>query len=163
MEIRVSLHMFEPIPLNLPPYKAQLKRSAGKLFIFDILRRKYLQLTPEEWVRQHWVNFLQQMGYPKNLMAIEAGLQVHGQARRSDLMVYDKSGAPLLLAEFKAPSVKIDQKVIDQIAAYNITHKTPYLLVSNGLNHFIYRVNFSDGSVEALLEFPFYQTLTNPE
>ncbi len=149
--------MFTPIPLNLPAYAAKLERSADKLFIFDELRKKRLVLTPEEWVRQHWVHHLVAQGYPKALIRIEGGLRLNDMPRRSDLVVYDTQGNKVLLAEFKAPNVRISQSVFVQIAQYNTVHRIPFLLVSNGLQHHYCRIHFDTGSVEFLDELPPYR------
>lgn len=150
--------MFTPIPLNLPAYAAKLERSAGKLFIFDELRKKRLVLTPEEWVRQQWIQHLiQAKGYPRSLIRIEGGLRLNDMQRRSDLVVYNTHGDKILLAEFKAPAVKITQAVFVQIAHYNTVHRIPFLLVSNGLQHHYCRVDFGTGSVEFLDDLPAYR------
>lgn len=149
--------MFRPIPLNLPTFPLKLTRKANIVFVFDILRKKNLVLTPEEWVRQHWIHYLHQhKKYPKTLMKSEGGLQLNELQRRSDLIVYNKSGAKVLLAEFKAPSVKITQQTFEQIANYNTIHKISLLIVSNGMEHYYCRVNFEDSSFEFIPELPNY-------
>ena len=149
--------MFTPIPLNLPAYAANIQRDGTKLLIFDELRKKQLVLTPEEWVRQHWVHHLiNDKGYPRSLIKIEGGLTVNTMARRSDLMVYDTQGNKILLAEFKAPSVKITQAVFEQIARYNMVHRVPLLLVSNGLQHYYCRIHFESERFEFLPDLPGY-------
>lgn len=149
--------MFTPIPLNLPAYAAKIQQNGSKLFIFDGLRKKRLELTPEEWVRQHWIQHLiHAKGYPKSLIQIEGGLSLNGMPRRSDLVVYDTSGNKILLAEFKAPSVKITQAVFEQIARYNTVHRIPLLLVSNGLQHYYCRIRFQEGNFEFLADLPAY-------
>src|SRR5690606_16555533 len=102
--------MFVPMPLNLPPFDAKIVNKGGKLYIFDALRKKLLVLTPEEWVRQHWVHHLTRaMNYPKSLISLEGGLRLHELNKRSDLIIFDPAGNKILMAEFKAPSVKISQ------------------------------------------------------
>lgn len=150
--------MFHPTPLNLPPFAANITSKDGRLYIFDALRKKQLVLTPEEWVRQHWVHCLiTEKGYPKALINIEGGLRLHEMNKRSDLIVYDTSGQKVLMAEFKAPSVKITQAAFDQIANYNIVHRIPLLLVSNGLDHYYCKVDFEEKSFRFLPELPEYQ------
>ncbi len=150
--------MFDPIPLNLPPFAAQITDKGGKLYIFDALRKKQLVLTPEEWVRQHWVHYLvEEKKYPKTLINVEGGLRLHELHKRSDLIVFDTSGQKILMAEFKAPSVKITQAAFDQIANYNIVHRIPLLLVSNGLEHYYCEVDFEKKSFRFLPELPVYQ------
>ncbi|SFC54232.1 Type I restriction enzyme R protein N terminus (HSDR_N) [Parapedobacter composti] len=149
--------MFTPIPLNLPAYPARIQRAGTRLFIFDELRRKQLVLTPEEWVRQHWVHHLiSAKKYPRALIKLEGGLKLHDMPRRSDLVIYNNLGNKILLAEFKAPSVKITQAAFEQIARYNSVHRIPLLLVSNGLEHYYCRIHFAEGRVEFLADLPDY-------
>ena len=149
--------MFTPIPLNLPAYAANIQRDGTKLLIFDELRKKQLVLTPEEWVRQHWIHHLiHGKRYPRSLIKIEGGLTINNMPRRSDLMVYDTSGNKILLAEFKAPTVKITQAAFEQIARYNMVHRVPLLLVSNGLQHYYCRIHFSEERFEFLSDLPDY-------
>lgn len=149
--------MFTPIPLNLPAYAAKIQREGTKLFIFDELRKKQLVLTPEEWVRQHWVQHLiRAKRYPKALIKIEGGLRFNDMRRRSDLVIYDTYGNKILLAEFKAPSVKITQAAFEQIARYNKVHRIPFLLVSNGLQHYYCRIDFEQERFEFLADLPDY-------
>src|SRR5690606_15522306 len=115
--------MFTPIPLNLPPHPFQLQVKEGQVYIFDELRKRHLLVTPEEWVRQHWIQHLMnQKGFPKALIQSEGGLTLNSLNKRTDLVVFDRTGERLLIAEFKAPSIKISQSVFDQIARYNIVH-----------------------------------------
>ena len=149
--------MFSPVPLNLPPTSLKLSRIKDKIYIFDILRKKNLVLTPEEWVRQHWVHFLHQhKKYPISLMKIEGGLILNDLRKRSDLIIYNNQGKKILLAEFKAPEVKINTKTFEQISAYNSKHKIPLLLVSNGIDHYFCKVNFEDNSYHFIEDLPIY-------
>src|SRR5690606_15557533 len=135
--------MFKGIPLNLPPYAFQLREENKKVYIFDDLRKKYLLVTPEEWVRQHWIQYLiNHKGYPKTLIQSEGGLRLNDLRKRTDLIVFNSKGERVLIAEFKAPAIKITQQVFDQVARYNFIHKVPLLLVSNGLTHFYCKVDF---------------------
>lgn len=150
--------MFTPIPLDLPAYPAKIRQDGGKFFILDELRKKTLLLTPEEWVRQHWIHHLiNTKKYPKSLIKIEGGLRLNEMQRRSDLLIYDTYGDKILLAEFKAPSIKITQAAFEQIANYNTVHRIPLLLVSNGLQHYYCRIHFEHQRVEFLEELPDYQ------
>jgi len=152
--------MFTPIPLNLPAYAADIRRDGTKLLIFDELRKKQLVLTPEEWVRQHWIHHLiHGKRYPRSLINIEGGLTLNSMARRSDLVIYNTQGDKILLAEFKAPSVKISQAAFEQIARYNMVHRVPLLLVSNGLTHYYCRIHFEEGRFEFLADLPTYPQL----
>ena len=130
-------------PLQLPPYPFKITEDNGKLTLFDDIRKKHILLTPEEWVRQHFVQYLiNQKGYPKSLIKLEGGLKLHGKARRTDIVVFNAKGERILLIECKAPSVKIDQKVFDQVARYNMVHKVALLAVSNGMEHYYCRINY---------------------
>lgn len=152
--------MFNPIPLNLPPYPAKLTKENETIFIFDDLRKKKLVLTPEEWVRQHWVHYLHlQKKYPKSLMKIEGGLKLNDLQKRSDLLIYNNRGEKIVLAEFKAPHIKITQVTFEQIANYNSIHKIPLLLVSNGLEHYYCKIDFQNSSFIFIEELPSYDQL----
>lgn len=145
-------------PLNLPQYDIKIKTEKGKQFIFDSTRKKYLVLTPEEWVRQNFIEFLvQEKGFSRGLIHIEKGLKLNELSKRADALVYNNSAAPVVLIEFKAPSVKITQEVFEQIGRYNSAFKVPYLIVSNGLMHYCAKINFKENSFEFLNEIPDYQ------
>ena len=145
-------------PLQLPPYPFKIINDNGRLTLFDDIRKKHIVLTPEEWVRQHFVQYLiNQKGYPKSLIRLEGGLKFHGNTRRTDIVVFNTSGEKILLIECKAPSVKIDQKVFDQVARYNMVHRVSLLAVSNGLNHYYCRINFLDNSYRFIDDIPAYQ------
>jgi hypothetical protein len=123
--------------LNLPAIQPQLLKEDGQVFVFDRLRKKYILLTPEEWVRQHWICFLiDHQGFSKSLLVSERGLVYNGLQKRTDLLVYDRSGLPYFLIECKAPDVEINQKVLSQAIAYNQTLKCPFIALSNGKRHF---------------------------
>ena len=159
-KILVYLCMFSPTPLNLPPFKAKISKKNNAIYIFDELRKKDLVLTPEEWVRQHWINYLSLMkNYPKALMHIEGGLKLNNLQKRSDLLIYNSSGHKVVLAEFKAPHIKITQQVFEQIANYNTVHRIPYLLVSNGMNHYYCKIDFIKKSYEFLEDLPNYNEI----
>lgn len=122
--------------LNLPAIVPKFLNKEGKVFIFDFLRKKYLLLTPEEWVRQHWIHFLiSNQGYPKGLLALEKGLVYNGLQKRTDLVVFDRAGLPYLLVECKAPDIEINQQVLSQALAYNQTLKCPFIALTNGRKH----------------------------
>ncbi|HMR17850.1 MAG TPA: type I restriction enzyme HsdR N-terminal domain-containing protein [Sphingobacterium sp.] len=149
--------MFKLTRLNLPPYALKLKRIDEKVYVFDELRKKNLLLTPEEWVRQHWIHHLcTHKKYPRALMRIEGGMALQGLQKRTDLVIYNHDGEKILLAEFKAPGVKIGQKTFEQISNYNSQHKIPLLLVSNGLEHYYCRINFKNNSFDFLKDLPNY-------
>lgn len=143
--------------LNLPPFNINVKKTDGKLSVLDPLRHRFVALTPEEWVRQHFVNFLlTEKGYPSALMANEIQIDLNNQKRRCDSVVYGRNLEPLVIVEYKAPEVNITQAVFDQIARYNIVLKVKYLIVSNGLNHFCCKMNYEDQSFVYLPEIPSY-------
>lgn len=149
-------------PLNLPPCDLRVRPDTdsrrGGYEVFDTARRRWVALTPEEWVRQHFVHYLQTaLGYPSHYIANEVALDLNGLSRRSDTVVYDRSLRPVLLVEYKAPSVAVTQKVFDQIARYNIVIGARVLVVSNGLQHYCCRF---DGSTYTFLpEIPRYSAL----
>lgn len=146
-------------PLNLPPYPFRITERGGQFFVFDEIRKKTLLITPEEWVRQHFVQYLTlQKKYPKSLIQLEGGLKLHGQSKRSDILVFNSLGEKILLVECKAPSVKITQAVFDQIARYNIIHRVPLLAVTNGLQHFYCKINFDEEKYSYLKELPDYES-----
>lgn len=123
-----------PLPeLNLPAIDPRRLRGEE---IFDRLRRKWVALTPEEWVRQHFVDFLINAGFPESLMANEVGISLNNTRRRCDTVIYTRTLTPWAIVEYKRPSVQITQKVFDQIMRYNLVLGVPYLIVSNGLRHF---------------------------
>ncbi len=146
--------------LNLPAFEIQLKEEGRKVYVFDSIRKKYIRLTPEEWVRQHFVHYLiNQLSYPMSLIANEQRIKVGELDRRSDTVVYSRQIKPLMLLEYKAPNVSIDQKVIEQALQYNMALRVPYLVLSNGLEHFSYKLNYKKLSYEVLDYIPSYEEL----
>ena len=146
--------------LNLPRYEISVKRNGERLTIFDFLRRRHVALTPEEWVRQHFVHFLvEHKGYPKGLLANEVELSVGEKNLRCDSILYDPSLKPRMIVEYKAPSVVVTQKVFQQIATYNLLLHVDYLIVSNGLRHFCCRMDYEHNSYAFLSEIPSYTAL----
>lgn len=143
--------------LNFPPIDAQIRVQNGKQFIYDIIRKKYIALTPEEWVRQHLVHFLiNERQCPKGLIAVERGLKHNGLQRRFDVVVYSRNLTPWLIVECKAPQVAITQQTFDQIARYNMSLQVPYLLVTNGLQHFCCEIDYLQRSFSYLQDMPFF-------
>lgn len=148
------------LELNLPYFEKKIIRDGDKLQIFDIIRKRYVALTPEEWVRQHFVHFLiDQKGFPMSHMSNEKQLKLNGMSRRCDTVVYDSSLRPMLIAEYKAPTVEITQKTFDQICRYNIVLKVRFLIVSNGLRHFCCRIDYDNNSYTFLPDIPTYEML----
>lgn len=143
--------------LNFKPYQFKIKSSENKPFIFDQIRKKYIVLTPEEWVRQHTVSFLiHELKYPLSRIAIERQLKVNNLTKRFDIVVFDNLGAPLILVECKAPKVKISQETFDQIARYNLQLNAPLLMLTNGLNHYYCSLNNVKKSYDFLANLPSY-------
>jgi type I site-specific restriction endonuclease len=135
-----------------------MKTEQGSRQIFDPVRKKMVKLDPEEWVRQNLIQFLHlEKKYPTSLMAVEKGLTVNGLRKRFDILCYNNDSKPLLLVECKAPSVKISQSAFDQISIYNLQFKVPFLLVSNGLEHFCCQLDYQNNSYSFLSEIPDYQ------
>lgn len=147
--------------LNLPAFDFKLSSGDdGIKRIFDCLRNKFVALTPEEWVRQHFVNYLiTSLSYPRGLMANEVSLKLNRTSRRCDTIVYSREGRPLVVIEYKAPAVNITQSVFDQIARYNSIIGAPYMIVSNGLAHYCCRFDKSQMSYRFLHDIPRYDLL----
>lgn len=146
--------------LNLPLYTPKMKEKDGKKLIFDPLRQKYVVLTPEEWVRQRFINYLITVkGYPKELMGNEIALTLNGTSRRCDTVVYDKYLAPLMVIEYKAAQVNITQAVFDQIVRYNMVMQVNYLIVSNGRSHYCCEIDYSNKRYNFLADVPNYTAI----
>ncbi|MBS1504066.1 MAG: type I restriction enzyme HsdR N-terminal domain-containing protein, partial [Bacteroidetes bacterium] len=132
----------------------------GKLMLFDEIRKKHIVLTPEEWVRQHFVQFLiNQKGYPRSLIRLEGGLKLHGMQRRTDIVVFNSAGERILIVECKSPDVGITQKVFDQVARYNMVHKVSILAVSNGIDHYYCHIDFEEARYRFIEELPGYKEI----
>ncbi len=141
--------------LNLPDFQFKLKGDKGKTLIFDAFRKKYVVLTPEEWVRQNVLEYLvQYKSYPKGWIAVEKEIDLNGLKRRYDALVYTPEGDVWLLIEFKAPHIPITETVFRQISAYNFKIKAPNLLVSNGLQHFFAQMDLERQSYRFLEDIP---------
>ncbi|QQL51551.1 type I restriction enzyme HsdR N-terminal domain-containing protein [Mucilaginibacter ginkgonis] len=127
--------------------------------MFDEIRKKEILVTPEEWVRQHFIRFLiGHKGYPKSLIKVEGGLKLHGMQRRSDILLHNNNGQKIGLVECKAPGVPIDQKVFEQAANYNMVHKVQLLVVTNGLTTYQAQINFEEKNYKFLEELPAYNS-----
>ena len=146
------------IKLNLPTYNFKLKSKENKTLIFDKLRKKYMVLTPEEWVRQHFVHFLiDKKNYPTSLIAVEKQLTINNRKKRTDILVFNTEGTPEIIVECKAPTIKITQDTFDQIARYNLKLKANFLIVTNGLVHFYCKMDFENETYIFLKEIPDYK------
>ena len=146
--------------LNLPAYDVRLRGTREKPEIFDFLRRRFVALTPEEWVRQHFTHFLvEHKGYPQALLGNEIELKTGGKRLRCDSILYNKDMSPHMILEYKAPSVALTQKVFNQISTYNFLLHVDYLIVSNGLQHYCCRMDYERGEYDFLPEIPDYEVI----
>lgn len=147
--------------LNLPAYSYRIEQRRGKLAIFDPIRKKFIILTPEEWVRQHFINYMiSQLGYPASLIRVESGTQYNQRAKRTDVLVYDQHLKPLVLVECKAAHVPINQATFDQASVYNKTLKARVVICTNGMVHYACRYDEASGTVTFLDKIPPYSDLT---
>jgi len=148
--------------LNLPSFDAKIRKNNDNFEVFDLLRKKYVALTPEEWVRQNFVNYLiSEKNYPVSLMVNEANINLNNLNRRCDTVVYNNKLEPNVIIEYKKPDIVITQKVFDQIAKYNLVLKVGYLIVSNGITHYCCKMNYDDMSFKYLSEIPDYATVSS--
>lgn len=148
------------IRLNLPPYAIRLKQDSDKYYVFDDLRQRFVRLTPEEWVRQHFVHYLtDHLGYPRELLMNEVPLQLGSLKKRSDTVLYDRTLRAQMLIEYKAPSIRLSEAVLEQIVRYNYHFRVPYLVLSNGLEHVAYQIDYTQMSYKQLEEIPHYLAL----
>jgi type I site-specific restriction endonuclease len=146
--------------LNLPEVELRIRTNGERKEVFDDIRKSFVALTPEEWVRQHFVHYLvDQKLVPRSLIAVEASLTVNRMKKRADIIVYRKNGTPCLIVECKAPEVKMTQAAFDQAAVYNMSLQVPYLVVTNGLTHFACRIDKDKGKIEFLKELPEYNNM----
>ncbi|MBR1387212.1 MAG: type I restriction enzyme HsdR N-terminal domain-containing protein [Alloprevotella sp.] len=152
-----------PFPaLNLPAAELRIRRTEADAYeVFDFLRRRYVKLTPEEWVRQHFTHFLvEERGFPAGLLGNEVCVEVNGARRRCDSLLFDRQGLrPRLIAEYKAPTVVLTQDVFTQIQSYNSVLRADYLVVSNGLTHYVCRMDYATARPEFLADIPHYEAL----
>ena len=142
------------LKLNFPDFEFKLKSIDSKTFIFDFIRKNYYLLTPEEWVRQHVLHFLVYKKITKSHIAVEKQIKINNLVKRFDILVYDRDGQPLILIECKSPSVKIDQRVFDQIAIYNLKIKSKFLMISNGLDHLYFKIDQVNKTHNFVKHFP---------
>jgi hypothetical protein len=144
--------------LNLPDYEIKIGEKDGKKTILDILRQKYVALTPEEWVRQHFIHYIiDHRGYPMGLLANEVKLKIGDKSLRCDSVLYDRQLNPRMIMEFKAPTIKLTQKVFDQISVYNLLLKVDYLVVSNGMQSFCCKMDYEHHTYNFLPDIPDYE------
>ena len=148
------------VQLNLPPYQIRVKETGGRKQIFDILRRKYVALTPEEWVRQHFIHYLiEHKNYPASLLTNEVPLQIGEKRMRADSVLYDNQLHPRIIIEYKAPNITLTQKVFDQITVYNLLLHVDYLIVSNGMTTYICKMDYEKQTYKFLETIPNYENI----
>jgi type I site-specific restriction endonuclease len=146
--------------LNLPDFEFRFRQNKGRDEIFDPVRKIFVALTPEEWVRQNFIRYLAaEKKVPLSLIGVEKTLTLNTMTRRSDILVFGNSGLPVMVVECKAPNIEISQAVFDQVARYNITLRVKYLIVTNGLNHFCCLIDFDNGTYSFLEEIPDFSLL----
>jgi hypothetical protein len=146
--------------LNLPQYSFKITGKEGSEMILDPIRRKYVKLTPEEWVRQNFVQYLINEGkYPAGLLGIEVNFLFNKLRRRVDILVHNRLGQPVMIIECKRPDVNIDEKVFDQIVTYDMKFRLPYIVVTNGIHHYACKIDFSEMKYEYLLVIPLYEDI----
>lgn len=144
--------------LRFPTYTFRFKNSENKPYIFDEIRKKFVVLQPEEWVRQHCVHYLiSEKKYPKSLINVEKELQINQLKKRYDIVVFNRDGSIYLIVECKSPKVTINQDTFDQIARYNLALNATYLMVTNGLNHYYCSIDFDEKRYQFLKDIPEYQ------
>ena len=147
--------------LNLPSYQFRLRKENEQFQIFDEIRKKYVALTPEEWVRQHFIMFLvQEKQVPASLMILEKQIIMNTMSRRPDILVHNKQGEPVMIIECKAPEIEISQDAFDQIARYNSVIAAPYLTVTNGMRHYCCLMNERENTYRFLEDIPSYDEMT---
>jgi hypothetical protein len=146
--------------LNLPTYSFKIKSEGENDFIFDRIRKKYIKLTPEEWVRQNFLSFLEaERGYPSARIILEKSIRLYELGKRVDILVCDSYGMPLLLVECKAPDVTISDKVFHQLSSYNIHFKARYLVVTNGMENYCCKLDFKSEKITFLSDIPYYRDI----
>lgn len=150
--------------LNLPIYKFRLKMTGSEGRIFDVVRKKFVALTPEEWVRQNFIRFMMdQKHVPAGLIAIERSIIMNTMSRRPDVLIHDRKGSAVMIIECKAPEVKISQIAFDQIARYNAVLKVPHLVVTNGLEHYCCQMDYMANTYKFLQDIPDYAAMTGTD
>lgn len=148
------------ITLNFPTYSFKIREEHSQTFIFDDCRKKYVKLTPEEWVRQHFLQWLiTEKQYPKSLIQVEKSVRLNTLLKRTDILLYNSMGDKILLVECKSPYVSINQASLDQIAMYNMAHQVGLLAVTNGLTHFFIQIDLQQKAYQFLADLPNYCSL----
>ncbi|MFA8433686.1 MAG: type I restriction enzyme HsdR N-terminal domain-containing protein [Marinifilaceae bacterium] len=149
--------------LNLPNYSFKIKSELQRNLIFDSIRKKYVKLTPEEWVRQNFIQYLiQEKHFPPGLMAVEMGVNINKLPQRSDIVLFNSMGNPLVIVECKATHIKISQETFNQIARYNMKLRVEYLIVTNGLRHYCCKMDYEKQTYSFLPQVPDYLDIRKP-
>jgi len=148
--------------LNLPQYNFNITGNPGEEMIFDIIRRRFVRLTPEEWVRQNFIRYLvEEGGYPPGLMGVEVAFTMNRMKKRADILIHNREGRPVMIVECKSYDIPLDEKVFDQIVTYNLKLRVPYLVVTNGMINYACRIDPDGSSWEYLMMIPQYEELLN--
>ncbi len=146
--------------LNLPEYELKLKKEGEQFFVFDSIRKKHIQLTPEEWVRQNFIEFLlNDKKIPKGLISVESKITLNGLTKRTDILVHSRDAKPLLIVECKSADIKINQQVFDQIARYNMVLDVKYLVLTNGLQHYCCQIDHANQKYNFIKDIPEFDLL----
>jgi hypothetical protein len=141
--------------LNLPAFDYKFRNADGKVWIFDVIRKKYMVLTPEEWVRQHFVHYMiNDLNYPRSLIKVEGGLKYNTLSKRSDIVVFDREGKPWMIVECKSPDIVINEVTARQASVYNASLRAKFIAISNGILHYCCRINRDENTVEILSALP---------
>ena len=155
-----NLQKYKMLSLNLPSFEAKIKAKGEKKVIFDVIRRRFVSLTPEEWVRQPFVHFLlSHKGFPAALLANEVAIELNGTQKRCDTVLYNRDLKARLIVEYKAPQIEITQAVFDQITRYNMVLHVDYLIVTNGLQHYCCKIDYTQQKYFFLRDIPHYSEL----
>ncbi len=145
-------------PLNLPQFNFKFKQEENSLFILDEFRNKFIKITHEEWIRQNFLKFItKHLRYPKSLLKIESKIDKDNSKKRTDIIVMDKSLNPFMLIECKNSNIELNQETLNQIAQYNLKVKAPFIVITNGLNHYIFNIDFENNKIVQLNNFPEYK------
>jgi hypothetical protein len=143
------------VKLNLPSFEFELRKEGERVLIFDALRKRHVVLTPEEWVRQHFIQYLiSHLKYPRSLIKVEGGLIFNSLHKRSDIVVFDRTGNPWMIVECKAPDLKLSERTLLQASTYNHTLKAKYVVVTNGMSHICCETNWTDSSAVVMRSIP---------
>lgn len=162
VDIAVKIQKTKLKLLNLPPYTFKISGGEGSEMILDTIRKKYVRLTPEEWVRQNFIRYLVNEGkYPPGLMSVEVMFSLNRLKRRVDILVHDRAGKPVMIVECKEPDTEIDDNVFDQIVTYNLGFKVPFIVVTNGIVHYACRLRTDEPGYEFMNVIPLYEELNS--